>query len=160
MTRLSGSGDDQARGSAEDPMALARAISDAVDRLANLWSVAAQGARLRLSPHQLRALQILEATPGLNLTALSESMDIGLPTASRLCDRLEAAGLLERTLHPQKRREVRLSLTGPGLQVLDEVSTRRSQALASVLSEMTPAERAALHRGLQGFRAAQDTPEP
>ncbi|CAM5624401.1 HTH marR-type domain-containing protein OS=Streptomyces griseorubiginosus OX=67304 GN=DWG14_07327 PE=4 SV=1 [Streptomyces griseorubiginosus] len=44
-------------------MALAREISDAVDRLANLWSVAAQGARLRLSPHQLRALQILEATP-------------------------------------------------------------------------------------------------
>lgn len=62
-------------------MALAREISDAVDRLTTLWSVAAQGARLRLSPHQLRALRILEAAPGLNLTALSENMDIGLPTA-------------------------------------------------------------------------------
>ncbi|MFF7277297.1 MarR family transcriptional regulator [Streptomyces griseorubiginosus] len=159
MTRLSGSGDDQASGSAEDPMALAREISDAVDRLTTLWSVAAQGARLRLSPHQLRALRILEAAPGLNLTALSENMDIGLPTASRLCDRLEAAGLLERVLHPQKRREVRLSLTGHGRQVLGEVSARRSQALASVLATMNTAERSALSRGLRGFQAAQDTHE-
>ena len=141
-------------------MALAREISDAVDRLTNLWSVAAQGARLRLSPHQLRALRILEATPGLNLTALSENMDIGLPTASRLCDRLEAAGLLERVLHPQKRREVQLNLTGHGRQVLGEVSARRSHALASVLATMDRAERSALSRGLRGFRAAQETPEP
>ena len=140
-------------------MALAREISDAVDRLTTLWSVAAQGARLRLSPHQLRALRILEAAPGLNLTALSENMDIGLPTASRLCDRLEAAGLLERVLHPQKRREVRLSLTGHGRQVLGEVSARISQALASVLATMDTAERSALSRGLRGFQAAQDTHE-
>lgn len=158
VTRLSGSGDDLAGGSAEDPVALALEIADAVDTLTDLWSVAAQGARLRLSPHQLRALRILEISPGLNLTALAENMDIGLPTASRLCDRLEAAGLLERVLHPQKRREVRLSLTGQGRQVLDEVSARRAQALAAVLATMGTTERAALGRGLRGFRSAQDTP--
>ncbi|MEU3412722.1 MULTISPECIES: MarR family winged helix-turn-helix transcriptional regulator [unclassified Streptomyces] len=156
MTRLSGSGDDQPSGPGDDPLSVAREVADAVDGLANLWSVAAQGASLRLSPHQLRALRILEAEPGLNLTALAEGMEIGPPTASRLCDRLEAAGLLERLLHPHKRREVQLVLTGRGRQVLNEVAELRSQALAAVLAGMRPADREALSRGMRGFLTARD----
>lgn len=156
VTRLSGSGDDQTSGRGAEPLSAALEIADAVDGLAHLWSVAAQGASLRLSPHQLRALRILQAEPGLNLTALAEGMDIGLPTASRLCDRLEAAGLLERMLHPLKRREVQLVLTARGRQVLDEVATRRAQALAAALKAMTPDERATLSRGLRAFRSAQE----
>ncbi|MEU0004240.1 MarR family transcriptional regulator [Streptomyces sp. NPDC006314] len=156
MTRLSGFGDDPAGGPGDDLLSLALEITDAVDGLANLWSVAAQGASLRLSPHQLRALRILESEPGLNLTALAEGMEIGLPTASRLCDRLEAAGLLERELHPHKRREVQLNLTGHGRQVLGDVASRRSRALAVVLAAMEPAEREALSRGMRAFLSAQD----
>ncbi|WP_432025970.1 MarR family winged helix-turn-helix transcriptional regulator [Streptomyces sp. 1222.5] len=156
MTGLSGSGDGRVSGPDDDSVSLASTIAEAVDRLADLWSVAAQGASLRLSPHQLRALRILEAEPGQNLTALAVGMDIGLPTASRLCDRLEAAGLLERVLHPQKRREVQLHLTGHGRQVLHEVASRRSRALAAVLAAMETTERDALRRGLQSFLAAQD----
>ncbi|MFD8306918.1 MarR family winged helix-turn-helix transcriptional regulator [Streptomyces sp. NPDC059690] len=156
MTRLSGAGDDQTNGRGAEPRSVALEIADAVDGLALLWSVAAQGASLRLSPHQLRALRILEAEPGQNLTALAEGMDIGLPTASRLCDRLEAAGLLERLLHPLKRREVQLVLTGRGRQVLSEVAERRAQALAAALATMTPGERAALSGGLRAFRNAQE----
>ena len=156
MTRLSGSGDDQSSGPGDDPLSVALEVADAVDGLANLWSEAAQGASLRLSPHQLRALRVLESEPGLNLTTLAESMDIGPPTASRLCDRLEAAGLLERLLHPHRRREVQLVLTGRGRQVLNEVAARRSQALAAVLAAMGPAERAALSAGLRAFLSAQD----
>ncbi|MEU0030477.1 MarR family transcriptional regulator [Streptomyces sp. NPDC006335] len=155
MTRLSGSGDDQSSGPGDDPLSVALEVADAVDGLANLWSVAAQGASLRLSPHQLRALRVLEAEPGLNLTTLAETMDIGPPTASRLCDRLEAAGLLERLLHPHRRREVQLVLTGRGRQVLNEVAVRRSEALAAVLAAMEPGERSALSGGLTAFLSAQ-----
>ncbi|AYN43405.1 MarR family transcriptional regulator [Streptomyces dangxiongensis] len=168
MTRLSGSGDDRPGGPGDDdPLSLALEIADAADGLATLWSVAAQGASLRLSPHQLRALRILESQPGLNLTALAMGMEIGPPTASRLCDRLEAAGLLERLLHPHKRREVRLVLTGHGRNVLSEVAARRAQALAAILAAMAPGERDALSRGMRAFLAAQadpgrvpDGPEP
>ncbi|QIJ61215.1 MarR family transcriptional regulator [Streptomyces sp. JB150] len=156
MTGLDGSGDDPAGGPGDDAMALALQIADAVDGLTTLWSIAAQEARMRLSPHQLRALQILRAAPGLNLTTLAESMDIGMPTASRLCDRLEAAGLLERVLHPLKRREVQLNLTGHGQQVLDEVASRRTRALAEALAGMETDEREALARGMRGFLQAQD----
>jgi DNA-binding MarR family transcriptional regulator len=159
VSRLDGFGHDppgDTGGPGEKALSLAREMSDAVDGLAHLWSTAAQGASMRLSAHQLRALRILESGPGLNLTALAEGMEIGLPTASRLCDRLEAAGLLERVLHPRKRREVQLHLTGHGRQVLIEVALHRSHALAVVLAAMEPAEREALIRGMRAFLSAQE----
>ncbi|QTE01485.1 MarR family winged helix-turn-helix transcriptional regulator [Streptomyces cyanogenus] len=156
---LPGGADDRAEGSGDEPGAGAREIADAVECLANLWSLAAQEAAVRLSLHQLRALRALETTPELNLTGLAERLDIGLPTASRLCDRLEAAGMLERALHPRNRREVQLRLTGQGRRVLGDVARRRAQALAGVLARMAPAERAALVRGMKAFLSAHgETP--
>lgn len=152
---LPGGADDRAVGSVDDPSADAQKISDAVERLADLWSMAAQESTVRFSLHQLRALQTLERAPEVNVTGLAERMDIGLPTASRLCDRLEAAGMLERSLHPRNRREVRLRLTGQGRRVLGEVACRRTQALAGVLAAMAPADRSALIRGMKGFASAQ-----
>ncbi|WP_190019321.1 MarR family winged helix-turn-helix transcriptional regulator [Streptomyces lucensis] len=148
-----GGADDRARGSGDDPSTGAREIADAVERLANLWSVAAQKAAVRLSPHQLRALRALETQPDLNLTGLAERLDIGLPTASRLCDRLEAAGLMERAVQPRSRREVQLRLTGHGRRVLGDVARRRAQALAGVLAALTPAERSALIGGMRAVLA-------
>lgn len=154
VTRLDDSGGDHVEGPDTRPDVVALEIADAVESLAELWSLAAQEAALRLSPHQLRALRALDATRELNLTALAERLDIGLPTASRLCDRLEAAGLLDRALHPEKRREVRLRLTVQGHRVLDDVAARRAQALAVALAAMEPAERSALSRGMRAFLAA------
>lgn len=154
VTRLGGPGGDQGKGSGDGPEAVALEIADAVDRLTDLWSVAAQEAVLRLSLHQLKALRALEAGRELNLTGLAEQLGIGLPTASRLCDRLEAAGLLERSSHPHKRREVQLRLTGQGNRVLKDVAARRRHALGAALAAMAPAERAALSRGMRAFLAA------
>ncbi|MFD9445569.1 MarR family winged helix-turn-helix transcriptional regulator [Streptomyces sp. NPDC060006] len=160
MTYLSGPGDDQAEGAGDGAEAVALEIADAVERLADLWSFAAQEAPLRLSLHQLRALRAVEITPGLNLTGLAERLDIALPTASRLCDRLEAAGLLERVLHPHKRREVQLSLTTHGRQVLRDLAERRTRTLAAALRDMGADGRAALSGGLKAFLAAQSTAVP
>ncbi len=160
VTDLDGPGDHRARGRGDGPEAVAAQITDAVESLTTLWAVAAQEASLRLSPHQLRALRTLQATPGLNLTSLADRLDIGLPTASRLCDRLAAAGLLERVPHPGTRREVQLRLTAHGHHVLRDVADRRAQALTTALEAMQPAERAALSRGLRGFLAARRAAVP
>ncbi|MFE1249679.1 MarR family winged helix-turn-helix transcriptional regulator [Streptomyces sp. NPDC058741] len=160
MTDLGSPGDDRARRPGDGPEAVASQIADAVESLAALWSFAAQNAALRLSLHQLRALRTLQATPGLNLTALADRLGIGLPTASRLCDRLAAAGLLERAPHPDTRREVQLRLTQTGHHVLRDVAGRRVQALAATLAAMEPAERAALRHGLRRFLAAQKAVQP
>ncbi|MBX9364558.1 MarR family winged helix-turn-helix transcriptional regulator [Streptomyces massasporeus] len=158
MTDLGGPGHHRAKGPGDGPETVASQIADAVESLTALWTIAAQEASLRLSLHQLRALRTVQAAPGLNLTALAEGLDIGLPTASRLCDRLAAAGLLERTPHPDTRREVQLWLTTHGLHVLGDIAGRRAQALATALAAMEPAERAALSRGLRGFLVAQEAP--
>jgi DNA-binding MarR family transcriptional regulator len=160
VTRPGDSKNGRPDGPGDDLLFVAREIADAVDGLAELWTVAAQGASLRLSPHQLRALRLLEARPELNLTALAQGMGIGSPTASRLCDRLEAAGLVSRLLHPHDRREVRLVLTGLGRQVLDEVAVLRSQALAAALARMDPVAREALRRGMRAFPAARARDDP
>ncbi|AMW11406.1 MarR family transcriptional regulator [Streptomyces qaidamensis] len=160
MTDLGGPGDHRARRPGDGPEAVASQITDAVESLTALWSAAAQEASLRLSLHQLRALRTVQAAPGLNVTALADGLDIGLPTASRLCDRLAAAGLLERAPHPDTRREVQLWLTPHGRHVLRDVADRRAQALTAALAAMQPAERAALSRGLRGFLTARNTLPP
>ncbi|MEU3931104.1 MarR family transcriptional regulator [Streptomyces sp. NPDC029044] len=160
MTDLGGPGDHRVRRPGDDPESVASQITDAVESLTALWSAAAQEASLRLSLHQLRALRTVQAAPGLNLTALADGLDIGLPTASRLCDRLGAAGLLERIPHPDTRREVQLWLTPHGQHVLCDVAARRAQALTAALSAMQPAERAALSRGLRGFLTARNALPP
>ncbi|MET7290268.1 MarR family transcriptional regulator [Streptomyces sp. NPDC005573] len=153
-------GDGRAEGPADDAGAGALEIADAVERLVGLWSLPAQEAAARLSVHQLRALRALETAPETNLTGLADRLDIQPPAASRLCDRLEAAGMLERTLHPRTRREVRLRLTSRGRRVLDDVARLRIQALAGVLASMEPADRSALVRGMKAFASAQDEPRP
>ncbi|MEU0060686.1 MarR family transcriptional regulator [Streptomyces sp. NPDC006334] len=156
MTDQGSSGDGQAEGAGDGAEAVASEIADAVEVLTELWSLAVQDTSLRLSLHQLRALRTLETTPELNLTALAERLDTGMPTASRLCDRLEAAGLLERGLHPHKRREVQLRLTAHGRRVLGDVAERRTRALAEALRSMDAAGRAQLRRGMKAFLAARD----
>jgi DNA-binding MarR family transcriptional regulator len=160
VTGLGSSGCGHVRSSGDAPEDVAWEIADAVESLTSLWSLAAQEAVLQLSVHQLRALRTLETTPDLNLTGLAERLAVGLPTASRLCDRLEAAGLLERALHPRKRREVQLTLTRQGYRVLDDVAGRRAQALTAVLAGVEPADRAALSRGMRAFLAARNDGAP
>ncbi|MEU4873248.1 MarR family transcriptional regulator [Streptomyces sp. NPDC021608] len=134
--------------------AQARRLAEAVECLVACWLTAAQEAAPRLPARQLLALRTVRHRPELNLTALAERLDVGLPTASRLCDRLEAAGLLERAVHPRNRREVRLVLTPYGRDVLADVGERRARRLADVFEAMPPARRAALEQGLHAFHQA------
>ncbi|MFJ4623169.1 MarR family winged helix-turn-helix transcriptional regulator [Streptomyces sp. NPDC088812] len=140
--------------------AAARRVVDAVESLVACWLAAAEETAPRLPDRQLLALRTVRRSPELNLTGLAEHLGIGLPTASRLCDRLEAAGLLERTVQPRNRREVQLMLTAYGRRVLADVTDRRVRRLAAVFEGMTTAQRTALEHGLFAFRQANtDTPD-
>jgi DNA-binding MarR family transcriptional regulator len=146
-------------GRREGREATARRVADAVESLVTCWLAAAEETTPRLPARQLLALRTVRHRPRLNLTALADHLGVGLPTASRLCDRLEAAGLLERTVQPRNRREVQLALTAEGRRVLAEVTERRVHRLADVLETMTPTQRTALEQGLFGFlQATRTTP--
>ncbi|MGW5771555.1 MarR family winged helix-turn-helix transcriptional regulator [Streptomyces longwoodensis] len=135
--------------------ATARRVVDAMEGLVAWWLAAADGTTPRLPARQLLALRTVRRRPGANLTALAGQLGIGLPNASRLCDRLEAAGLLERTVPPGNRREVRLAVTAYGQRVLAEVTERRVRGLVTVVAQMTPGQRAALEQGLSAFHRSR-----
>ncbi len=138
----------------------AERIAGAVEELVAVWSRAFQLAAPHVSALQLRALEALEHRRRLNLTGLASELDLGLPTASRLCDRLEAAGFLERSVQPRNRREVSLVVTARGRRLLHDIAVRRRRTLAVVLNAMDPDERAALVRAMQAFLAAATTARP
>ncbi|WP_344489230.1 MarR family winged helix-turn-helix transcriptional regulator [Streptomyces enissocaesilis] len=134
---------------------LAHTASDMTDLLAVLWGRAQMEAPSGpISPSQLRALLAIERLEGGNLRTLGEALGSSPPATSRLCDRLEAAGLVERRLSPSSRREVQLHLSRPGRALLGEVRECQVRELGPVLEAMSSEALAQLATGLAAFRDA------
>ncbi|SFF76620.1 DNA-binding transcriptional regulator, MarR family [Actinacidiphila alni] len=131
---------------------LARQMSEPIRRLSVLWSRAQTRVNPQLSTQQMRVLEGVDASPGVNLTSLAKTLDLGVPAASRLCDRLEAAGLLDRRGSAHNRREITLATTGRGRDLLEKVSAQRRSDLAAVLRDLTPRRRRELLRALQALQ--------
>ncbi len=87
----------------------------------------------------------------LNLNQLADELGVIPSSASRLCDRLVAAGLLNRRVSEQNRREVVLTLRPEGQALLETVEHDRRDALSEVLNGMRPSGRKALLSGLAAF---------
>ena len=138
-----------------DPMRAA-AVDDAAAALLAAWDAAREQAIPRLSSPQLNALLVVEGAEGINLRRLAERLKMLLSSASRLCDRLVAAGMVERVPGRADRREIALFLTPSSRQLLDELRRTRRTMLAAVLERMSASGRAALLRGLTEFSAAAD----
>ncbi|MFE4860742.1 MarR family transcriptional regulator [Streptomyces sp. NPDC056670] len=149
---------DRAGSSDDDSvLALAQQVSEAAEALIVTWNAAAQGAVPRLSTLQLEALLIARRSPGINLTGLAERIGAAPPAASRLCDRLEAAGLLDRRRPSTNRREIELTLTPHGRHILEALAERRLAAINQVLLHVPAAQGEALLVGLRAFtEAVQD----
>ncbi|MEU5313196.1 MarR family transcriptional regulator [Streptomyces sp. NPDC006655] len=120
----------------------------AVELLEVLWGRASTAPA---SPSQMRVLLMLEHQDGINLRTLADSLASTPPSTSRLCDRLVAAGFVERVVSPADRREVRLHLSDRGRVFLDDLRARREQELQAVLELMPAAKRTALLEGLEAF---------
>jgi DNA-binding MarR family transcriptional regulator len=140
-----------------DPMRAAE-VDDAAQALLAAWDAAREQAIPRLSWPQLSALLVVERAQGINLRGLAGELKMLLSSASRLCDRLVASGLVERVPGRVDRREIALYLTPSSRQLLDELRRTRRQMLAAVLQRMSTGGRAALMRGLTEFAAAANEP--
>ncbi|MFG1610523.1 MarR family winged helix-turn-helix transcriptional regulator [Actinoplanes sp. NPDC049265] len=133
----------------------AAAVESAVESLLAVLDTARLAQSPAIPPTQLRVLTIIErATDDTNMSRLAEALDVVPSSASRLCDRLEATGLLRRVPDPRDRREVRLLLTPAAKRLLDELRAARQAALAAVLERMTASSRNDLVRALSAFDTA------
>lgn len=133
------------------PQEVARVTSEAAELLEVLWGRASTAP---VSASQLRVLFILEHHEGINLRTLADALASTPPSTSRLCDRLQAVGFVERRPGATSRRELRLYLSRRGSAFLVDLRTRRERALQSVLEHMPAAQRTALMEGLVAFCAA------
>lgn len=108
----------------------------------------------RMSPPQLRTLLVLERRNSIHLGELAAELGTIPSSASRLCDRLQAAGLLVRRVGELDRRAICLELTAEATRLLDRIRQARRAQLTAVLERMSPGGRAALLNGLEEFTSA------
>ena len=100
-------------------------------------------------PAQMRALLIVGRAGSLNLSMLAGALGASASAASRLCDRMQAAGLLTRGRAAASRREIVLLPTESGRKLAEWVRGRRRVVLTDMLQAMSPGGREALVRGLR-----------
>jgi DNA-binding MarR family transcriptional regulator len=118
------------------------------------WGRAQESLTPRISVSQLRALLVIDRHGKTNLNQLADEMGAIPSSASRLCDRLLAAGLLHRRTGLADRREVELSVSAAGERLLVQLRAARRAELVQVLAQMDAAQRRALVAGLAGFEEA------
>jgi DNA-binding MarR family transcriptional regulator len=110
-------------------------------------------------PVQLRALLVIDdAGGGLDLHRLAAELTASVSATTRVCDRMQAAGLLTTQGAGSSRTGPGCVLTGSGRRLARWVKDRQRVAVRDVLSSMRPRARDALVDGLSELGAAAQKP--
>jgi DNA-binding MarR family transcriptional regulator len=126
---------------------LATALRISVSRLARRLRVEriAQGSIHQvLSDTQLAALAALERHETMSPGELAEHEKVQPPSMTRVIAALEERNLVTRMPHPTDRRQVVLTVTAEGRDLVHQARRLREAWLAKRLQELTPQERATL----------------
>ncbi|MFF0217639.1 MarR family winged helix-turn-helix transcriptional regulator [Streptomyces vinaceus] len=105
------------------------------------------------SASQLRLMYVVDRQDGIRMRTVCQQLASAPPTVTRMCDRLQAIGFLERMASPDSGREIALRLTPAGKRHLQRIRERRDSMLHRAIDNMPSAERRALAKGLAGLTA-------
>ncbi|MFI5079888.1 MAG: MarR family winged helix-turn-helix transcriptional regulator [Streptosporangiales bacterium] len=126
---------------------LATALRISVSRLARRLRVerlVPEIAEPALSDTQLAALATLERHGAMSPGDLAEHEKVQPPSMTRVIAALVDWGLVTRAPHPTDRRQVILTVTTDGRNLVQKVRRRKEAWLARRLAELSPQERAIL----------------
>jgi len=126
---------------------LATALRISVSRLARRLRVERTVPGLgepALSDIQLAALAALDRHGAMSPGELAEHEKVQPPSMTRVIAALVELGLVTRAAHPTDRRQVVLTATESGRDLVSKARRRRDAWLAKRVAELTPDERAAL----------------
>jgi DNA-binding MarR family transcriptional regulator len=126
---------------------LATALRISVSRLARRLRVERlmpELAEPALSDTQLAALATLERHGAMSPGDLAEHEKVQPPSMTRVIAALVDWGLVSRAPHPTDRRQVILTVTPDGRNLVQKVRRRKEAWLAQRLAELSPQERATL----------------
>jgi DNA-binding MarR family transcriptional regulator len=126
--------------------ALASALRISVSRLARRLRAERQshGLQAELSDTQIGALATLERKGPMTPGELADHEKVQPPSMTRVIAVLEQRGLVMRAAHATDKRQVVLTVTSEGLEVVHQSRRLREAWLARRLRELTPQERAKL----------------
>jgi DNA-binding MarR family transcriptional regulator len=111
-----------------------------------------------LSLPQFRVLVVLVGAGPHRVGALAERLGSVTSTFSRAVDRMEAAGWVSRQANPDSRREVIVSATDAGRDLVAQVTTLRRQELAAILESLSDEDLADVAAAFRRFAAAAGEP--
>lgn len=100
---------------------------------------------------QCRALVSVAQRGPMNLVSLAEVLDVNPSTASRMCDRLVAKGLLERD---RVEGGVSLAPSREGMRVIQAITRARRHELQKIVRKLSGSEQEELLRCMEAFRLA------
>lgn len=103
---------------------------------------------------QLRVLVLLNSRGPMNMSAIAQHLDVNPSNASRTCDQLVGAGMVDRTPDEKDRRNVVLRLTDDGAAFVADLMDRRRRLIDEVVARMSTEDQQALARGLEAFSGA------
>lgn len=124
--------DDALLDEATDVMVLASRV------MVGLAARSLAATELDITLPQLRALVMSGAAGELNIGSLADALGIHPSTATRLCDRLVAKGLIERAPSAENRREVSMRLSVEGERVVGLVMQHRRDELHRIIARLEP----------------------
>ncbi len=101
-------------------------------------------------------LRLARTGDGVALNALAAQVSFSSGGFSRLVDRMELRGLVERRACPSNRRSTLIALTGDGRAVLERAFRLHAEGLQRlVVDQVEPAALEALTRAMRSIRAQQ-----
>ncbi|WP_245933661.1 MarR family winged helix-turn-helix transcriptional regulator [Arthrobacter livingstonensis] len=103
---------------------------------------------------QLRVLVFISTHGPQNLGAVAADLGVHPSNATRTCDRLVTAGLLDRRDNPADRRYLLLALSRNGRALVDQVMGHRRTAIAAVMNRMPADLRRTMGPALDAFAQA------
>ncbi len=107
---------------------------------------------------QLRVLVLLAATGPQRSGELAERSGVHPSTFSRTADRMVAGGWIRRVDNPASRREVLVTLTPAGRELVAGIIERRRSEIAGILARVPRRQRAVVLDGMRIFSAAAGEP--
>ncbi len=90
---------------------------------------------------QYVCLDLIGSRDPMKMKDIAKALDITLPAATGLIDRLYITGFVKRVFEPADRRIVRIVLTEKGKRAVKEVKEKRKAVIKEVFSSLTESER-------------------
>ncbi|GIH62976.1 MarR family winged helix-turn-helix transcriptional regulator [Microbispora siamensis] len=141
----------------DDLEAVTTAVLTASRVLVSISARSLAAAEDRVTLPQFRMLLVV-GQGETKLVTLADKLGVNPSTAMRMAGRLAVAGLLKREVNPQNRRETLLRLTDNGRRIVDEVTARRKEEIAAILTRMPASRRQALIIAMREFNDAAGEP--